>query len=55
MKEGLRRIAGSQGSAAKFFYSHPLAENVVALIILPKLAVRDRATPERLDELAAEL
>ena len=52
MKEGLRRIAGSQGSAAKFFYSHPLAENVVALIILPKLAVRDRATPERLDELA---
>ena len=44
MLEGFRRIPVSDGSEAqqRFQYARVLSENIVALIILPKLAIKDR-------------
>ena len=58
MKAALERVAPSgAGGVPRFRYAHPLAENIVALVILPKLAVKDRkvgdtSAPDRLDSLA---
>jgi uncharacterized protein (TIGR02599 family) len=52
MKEGLKRDSSGSGNAAKFNYASPLADNIVALIILPKKAVKDRVKATRLNELA---
>ena len=48
MKEALARRAGARG-VSRFTYGRTMAENIVALIILPKLAIKDRANPQRLD------
>jgi uncharacterized protein (TIGR02599 family) len=44
MKEAFVRKKYGSGTteAYRFQYAHPLAENIVALIVLPKLATRDR-------------
>jgi uncharacterized protein (TIGR02599 family) len=43
MKEALKRTSlNDPTSTYRFQYARPLAENVIALIILPKLAIRDR-------------
>jgi len=48
-KEALRRRAGASG-VSRFNYGRSMADNVVALIILPKLATKDRGSnPDRLD------
>jgi uncharacterized protein (TIGR02599 family) len=52
MKEGLKRDGSGQGTVPKFNYAGPLADNIVALVILPKKAVKDRIRPNRLNELA---
>ena len=52
MKDALERRSAGEGTAARFRYARPLADNVVALVILPKKAEKDRVTPDRLDELA---
>ena len=53
MQDALFRmpIPGS-GKRYRFLNAHVLAENVVALIVLPKLGPGDRQTPKRIDELA---
>lgn len=40
MKEALRRVPSEPGY--RFAYARPIADNIVALIILPKVAPRDR-------------
>ena len=45
------KIQGA-GTGNRFTYARVMAEDVFALIILPKLATRDRKTPDRLDDLA---
>ena len=47
MKEAFQRASTATGTNTiyKFSYARPLADNIVALIILPKLAVKDRVTP----------
>jgi len=44
MKEALRRIpvSGGEGAQHRFRYARVMAENVIALIVLPKLPVKDR-------------
>lgn len=53
MQEALFRapLPGS-GKRYRFLNAHVLAENVVALVVLPKLGQGDRRAPERIDELA---
>lgn len=45
MKEALSRTSAGDSGIYKFQYARVLAENVVALLIVPKLAVRDRVKP----------
>jgi uncharacterized protein (TIGR02599 family) len=49
MKEALKRVetssAGTSVATHKFAYARPMADNVLALIILPKLAEKDRVIP----------
>lgn len=52
MKEALERRSAGEGTAARFRYARSLADNIVALVILPKKAEKDRVTPDRLDEVA---
>jgi uncharacterized protein (TIGR02599 family) len=46
MKEALKRtqVPESDPQFYRFQYTRPIAENVIALIVLPKLAVKDRVT-----------
>jgi uncharacterized protein (TIGR02599 family) len=46
MKEALKRtvVPESNPVFSRFQYARPIAENVIALIVLPKLAVKDRVT-----------
>lgn len=46
------QTSGAQKKAVN--YSRPLAENVVAMIILPKVAEHDRATQSRWDDLTGD-
>jgi uncharacterized protein (TIGR02599 family) len=55
MAEGLDRVSSKEGSgdtAFHFRHARVLAENIVGLIILPKVAQKDREVPGRLDDLA---
>jgi len=49
MKEALKRIettsSGNAVASHKFAYARPMADNILALIILPKLAIKDRVVP----------
>jgi uncharacterized protein (TIGR02599 family) len=49
MKEALKRVetssAGSSVANYRFAYARPMADNILALIILPKLAPEDRVVP----------
>ena len=50
MKEGFYRDAiGSSGGKYRFRYAHVRAENVIALVILPKLPQKDRVNPDDLE------
>ncbi len=51
MKEGLARETQEKG-VTRFKFARPLADNIVALIVLPKLPQQDRVAADRLDELA---
>ena len=57
MKEALRRVDAQPGH--RFAYARPMAENIVALIILPKVATKDRlnynSNPPTPDPKALEL
>jgi len=61
MREALTRVpvADVEGGQNRFRYARVLAENVVAMIVLPKLAVKDRVVPNsrppKLDPAALEL
>jgi len=49
LKEALTRRSGTRG-VSRFSYARTMADNVVAMIILPKLATKDRGSnPDRLD------
>ena len=55
MNEALDRVSDTEGSgegAFHFKHCRVLAENIVALVILPKLAQKDREVPGRMDDLA---
>ncbi len=54
MKEALKRtlVPNSSPETYRFQYARPLAENIVALIVLPKLAVKDRKPNAETLELA---
>ena len=53
MEEGFSREAiPGASNGTRFTYARAMAEDVFALVILPKLALRDRKTPDRLDGLA---
>ena len=45
MKDALQREIATVGGNYRFRFAHPVAENIVALIILPKLAEKDRVLP----------
>ena len=54
MKDALQREVATAGGSYRFKFAHPIAENIVALIILPKAAESDRfkdgaPTPQSLD------
>lgn len=42
-----------EGTEERMDYSRGLAENIVAIIIIPKLPERDRSSPNRLDDLSS--
>ncbi len=50
--EAFARETITGGTGYRFKYGRVLAENVIALIVLPKLAEKDRTEPKRLDGLA---
>jgi uncharacterized protein (TIGR02599 family) len=55
MEEALSRKTDSEGSGEAGYHfenARVLAENIVALIIVPKLAQKDREVPGRMDDLA---
>ncbi len=45
MKEAFQRTIPKGQTTPRFTYAQPLAENILALIVLPKLAVKDRYNP----------
>ena len=45
MQDAFQREATASGGNYRFRFAHPIAENIVALIILPKLAENDRYAP----------
>ena len=47
MREALRRGEGT--SVQRFHYARVMAENVIGMIVLPKLPPEDRSSPQRLD------
>lgn len=49
MKDAFQREAIASGENYRFRFAHPIAENIVALIILPKVAEQDRSSPKTLD------
>ncbi len=50
MKEAfVRESVGGSGGQSRFTYAHVRAENVIALVILPKLAEKDRTDPTQLE------
>lgn len=48
----VREAISGSATGSKFTYAQSMAENVFALVILPKLAARDRKKPNGLDDLA---
>ena len=45
MKDAFQREIATDAGSYRFRFAHPIAENIVALIILPKLAENDRLLP----------
>jgi uncharacterized protein (TIGR02599 family) len=57
MEEALARENNKEGSGEndfRFKYGRVLADNIVALVILPKVAQKDRETPGRIDDLSPD-
>jgi uncharacterized protein (TIGR02599 family) len=55
MDEALDRVKNNEGSGQsefRFRYARSLADNIVALVVLPKVAQKDREIPTRIDDLA---
>ncbi len=48
------KIPGSDSTGYRFKYGQVMAENVVALIVLPKVAPQDRKREDRIDDLAPD-